>query len=50
MRLVELFFIVAVTLWLFTLPVYFLLIRFTLDVNLRARNKTKSLRGNRRSC
>lgn len=39
MRLIELFFIVAVTLWLFMPLVYFLLIRFTLDVKLTARNK-----------
>lgn len=39
MRLSELIFIAAVTLWLFMPLVYFLLIRFSLDVKLTARNK-----------
>jgi hypothetical protein len=39
MRLMELFFIVALTIWLFMPLVYLLLIRFTLDVKLTARNK-----------
>lgn len=49
MRLVELLFIVVIPLWLFMPLVYFLLIRFTLDVKLTAWNKT-SCRGNGRKC
>lgn len=40
MRLMELFFMVALTIWLFMPLVYLLLIRFTLDLKLTARNKT----------
>lgn len=47
MRLVELFFIIAVTLWLFMPLVYFLLVPFTLNVKLIARNKA-SRGGNER--
>lgn len=47
MRLIELFFVIAVTIWLFMPLVYFLLIRFTLDVKLTARNKA-SRGGNER--
>lgn len=49
MSLIELFFIVAVTIWLFMPLVYFLLLRFTLDVKLTARNKTPR-RGSCKSC
>lgn len=47
MRLVELLFIVVIPLWLFMPLVYFLLIRFTLDVQLTAWNKA-SREGNER--
>lgn len=47
MRLVELLFIVVIPLWLFMPLVYFLLIRFTLDVKLTAWNKA-SRGGNER--
>ena len=46
MRLIELFFIITLTLWLFAPLAYFLLIRFTLDVKLTARNKVS----NRNNC
>lgn len=49
MRLIELIFVIAVTLWLFMPLVYLLLIRFTLDVKLTARNKG-SHGGNRKPC
>ena len=49
MRLIELFFIVAATIWLFMPLVYFLLLRFTLDVKLTARNKAPR-RGSCKSC
>lgn len=49
MRLIELFFIITLTLWLFAPLVYFLLIRFTLDVKLTARNKVSN-RDNCKSC
>lgn len=49
MRLIELLFIVLVTIWLFMPLVYFLLIRFTLHVKLTARNKV-SRRGSCKSC
>lgn len=49
MRLIELFFIVLVTIWIFMPLAYFLLIRFTLDVKLTARNKA-SRRGICKSC
>lgn len=49
MRLIELFFIITFTLWLFAPLVYFLLVRFTLDVKLTARNKVSN-RDNCKSC
>lgn len=39
MRLMELFFIVALTIWLFMPLIYLLLMQFTLDVKLTAQNK-----------
>ena len=49
MRLLDLVFIVAVTIWLFIPLAYFMLIRFTIDVQLTARNKV-SRGGSRKSC
>ncbi len=49
MRLIEMLFVFAATLWLFMQLTYFLLLRFTLDVKLTARNKA-SRGGNCKSC